>query len=363
MSEHTGNTQPVPFEPGSTQPLKPVKKKMRWGSLALSVVGILALLLLGGVGGYWNGIGTRKTAEATVLTKQLAEQYQLALVDEQFGRFEAAKERLEFIIQNGPTFPGAQNELAKVLVQMTVPTVTPTPTITPTPDVRGEQGLFATANQFIATGDWPGALAQLDQLRKQDPKYKTAEIDGMYYFALRNYGMDLIQKQGNLEGGIYQLTLAERFAPLDNSATSLRDGARLYLTASSFFGVDWKQSVYFFAQAATAYPSLWDGTMSSTQRYQVSLMRYGDQLWKAGDACGAVEQYTAAQGLGNLDDASTKNANQAYQECYPATDVPTAATVEPTGAVPTNTGVVPPTATTEPPTAEPTQAPSETPTP
>ena len=90
-------------------------------------------------------------------------------------------------------------------------------------------------------------------------------------------------------------------------------------------------------------------------------MRYGDQLWKAGDACGAVEQYTAAQGLGNLDDASTKNANQAYQECYPATDVPTAATVEPTGAVPTNTGVVPPTETTEPPTAEPTQTPSETP--
>jgi hypothetical protein len=229
--------------------------------------------------------------------------------------------------------------------------------------VRGEQGLFATAKQFIATGDWPSALAQLDQLRKQDPKYKTAEIDGMYYFALRNYGMNLIQQQGNLEGGIYQLTLAERFAPLDNSATSLREGARLYLTASSFFGVDWKQSVYFFAQAASGYPSLWDGTMSSTQRYQVSLMRYGDQLWKAGDACGAVEQYTAAQGLGNLDDVSTKNANQAYQECYPATDVPTAATVEPTGAVPTNTGVVPPTATTEAPTAEPTQTPSETPTP
>ncbi len=49
----------------------------------------------------------------------------------------------------------------------------------------------------------------------------------MYYFALRNYGHDLITKQGNLEGGIYYLTLAERFGPLDNTAIGLREGARM----------------------------------------------------------------------------------------------------------------------------------------
>ena len=52
-------------------------------------------------------------------------------------------------------------------------------------------------------------------MRKYDPNYNTSLVDGMYYFALRNYGYDLITKQGNLEGGIYQLTLAERFGPLD----------------------------------------------------------------------------------------------------------------------------------------------------
>ncbi len=357
MSEHTGNTQPLPpFKADSTQPLKPVKKIRRWRSIALSVVGVIALLAFGSMGGYWRGIAERKAAESGIINQQLMEQYQLALVDEQFGRYEAAKERLEFIIQNSPAFPGVQNELAKVLVQMTIPTATPTPTITPTPDVRGEEGLFATAQQLIATGDWANALAQLDQLRKQDPKYKTSQIDGMYYFALRNYGMSLIQQQGNLEGGIYELTLAERFAPLDNTANSLREGARLYLTASSFFGVDWKQSVYYFAQAASGYPALWDGTMSSTQRYQVSLMRYGDQLWKGGDACGAYEQYQAAQGIGNLDDVAGKNANQAYQQCYPATEVPTEAATH--VVVPTHTpGEVVPTET-------PTEAaPTETPPP
>ena len=360
MSEHTGNTQPLPpFDPGSTQPLKPVKKASRWRSIAVSSVGVIALLAFGSVGGYWSGLGVRKAAESKVINKQLIEQYQFAFVDEQFGRYEAAKERLDFIIQHSPTFPGAQNELAKVLVQMSVPTATPTPTITPTPDVRGEQGLFATAQQLIATGDWANAIAQLDQLRKQDPQFKTSQIDGMYYFALRNYGMSLIQQQGNLEGGIYELTLAERFAPLDNSASSLREGARLYLIASSFFGVDWKQSVFYFAQAASGYPALWDGTMSSTQRYHESLMRYGDQLWKAGDACGATEQYQTAAGIGNLDEVAAKNANQAYQECYPATEAPT---VAPTSAVPTNTGVVVPTDTPAPPTDTPAP-PTETSTP
>ncbi len=88
-------------------------------------------------------------AEASIRTKQLAEQYQYALVDEQFGRYDAAQLRLEYIIQNDPSFPGAQNELAKVLVQSKVPTPVPTATITPTPDLRGQESMFATANSSL----------------------------------------------------------------------------------------------------------------------------------------------------------------------------------------------------------------------
>ena len=57
-------------------------------------------------------------------------------------------------------------------------------------------------------------MVVLDTLRRKDPAFHTVEVDGMYYFALRNLGVDLIQA-GNLEGGIYELTLAERFAPLE----------------------------------------------------------------------------------------------------------------------------------------------------
>ncbi len=323
MSEDLGNTQPKePFQADSTQPLKPVKKAPRWRSIVISVAGVLVLVALGLAGGYWSGIGVRDTTEAGIVNKQLTEQFQYALVDEQFGRYDAARQRLEYIIQHNPSFPGAQAELTNILVKSTIPTDTPTPTITPTPGLRGEQAMFATAQQLIAAGDWGNAISQLDQLRKENPRYKTVQVDGMYYFALRNYGMSLIQQQGNLEGGIYELTLAERFGMLDNTASSVRDGARAYLQASSFFGVDWRRSAGYFADVASGWPSLWDGTMTASQRYFQSLMRYGDELWAQGDACGATEQYQTAATLGNLDATASKNANQAYQECYPPTEVP-----------------------------------------
>ncbi len=328
MSEHTGNTQPLqPFKGDDTQPLKPVKKAPRWRSVLLSVLGVILLLLLGGLGGYGSGIGARQAAKSQIISQQLTEQFQFALVDENFGRYEEAKQRLEFIIQNDPSFPGAQNELAKVLVQMTIPTPTPTPTLTPTPDVRGEQALFASAQQLIAAGDWPNALTTLDQLRKNDPNFNTSQVDGMYYFALRNYGVYLIQ-YSNLEGGIYELTLAERFAPLDNTAGGLREGARAYIQASSYFGVDWPRAAQNFAQVANGWPALNDGTMSATQRYHISLMRYGDVLWRSGDACGAYDKYSAAQSISDLDEEAAKNANQAHEQCYPATEVPTEAATE-----------------------------------
>lgn len=338
MSEETGNTQSTPpIKEDDTQPLKPVKKAPRWRSILLSILGVIILLALGGVGGYASGIADRQNEKSKVVSQQLSEQFQYALVDEQFGRYEAAKERLDFIIQNDSNFPGAQDELAKILVQMTIPTATPTPTLTPTPDLRGEQALFGTAQQLIAAGDWENALNELGQLRKLDPNFNTSQVDGMYYFALRNYGVNLILQQGNLEGGIYQLTLAERFAPLDNQANGLREGARAYIQAASFYGIDWRQATQYFAQVASGWPSLFDGTMTASQRYFNSLVNYGDQLFGQSQFCDAYKQYQTAQGIGNLDSDAAKHANQAYQQCYPATETPQPTSVPDTAVPATDT--------------------------
>jgi tetratricopeptide (TPR) repeat protein len=330
MSEPTGNTQPIkPIEQDSTHAIKsPQKKSGRWVSILVSILGVILLLSLGGIGGYFSGLGDRADAKSQVIDKQLTDQFQFALVDEHYGRYDTAKQRLDFIIQNNSGFPGAQAELAKVLVLMTIPTATTTPTLTPTPDLRGEQALFATAQGLIAKGDWANALTELDQLRKEDPKFNTSQVDGMYYFALRNYGVALIQG-GNLEGGIYQLTLAERFAPLDHDASALREGARSYIQAAAFFGTDWKESAALFSTVSSGWPSLWDGTMTASLRYQISLMRYGDLLFANQRDCDAYQQYQLAASLGSLDQIAAKNSNQAHAVCYPPTEVPTETAVAP----------------------------------
>jgi tetratricopeptide (TPR) repeat protein len=330
-------------EPGSTQPVRPAKKSSRWRSTLLAVLGILALLGLGALGGYTSGIAQRQNARRAIISSQLVEQFEFALVDIQFGRYEAAKQRLEFIIENDPRFPGAQEEYAKVLVLSTIPTPSPTPEPTATPDMRGVEALFATAQQLIAVGDWANALTALDQLRKDDPNFQTAQVDGMYYFALRNRGVSLIQEEGNLEGGIYRLTLAERFAPLDSTANGLREGARAYIQAASYFGVNWGTAVELFRSVANGWPSMWDGNMNAGQRLRLALMRYGDELWARGDGCGATEIYSEAKSFGELDDTAGRNSNQAYQQCFPATEVPTAAPTSETPSVelPTETPTVP----------------------
>jgi tetratricopeptide (TPR) repeat protein len=315
---------------------------------ALGLIIVLALAILAG---YSSGIGIRKSTYSSAIMQQLGEQYQNTLIDIQFGRYENAKQRLEWIISQDPSFPGAQEKLTEVLVLSNQPTPTMTPSLTPTPDFTGAEQAFTSAQQLIAAQDWPAALQALDTMRKLDASYQQSQVDGMYYFALRNYGYDLIVKQGNLEGGIYQLTLAERFGPLDRDTNGLREGARYYLIGASFWELDWAQALSYFTQVA-GY-GLWDGTMTVSERIQIASMRYGDQLFGQGQNCDAVVQYQNAQAIGALDQAAAENFDDAYGLCFPAT-----ATLDPNLLITPTLGTPsePPPATTEP-------AKTETPTP
>lgn len=310
MSESTGNTQPIK-----------VKKPVRWPRIILSLLGALILLAVSIFGGYQLAIGDRVSASKDVVNRQLTEQFQFALVDIQFGRYQAAKQRLEYILSNDPSYPGATEKLTEILVLLNIPTPTVTPLPTPTPNPTGAEGIFTQAQALVAARDWGNALVALDEVRKADPGFKTGQVDGMYYFVLRNYGYDLIIA-GNLEGGIYELSLAERFAPLDRTANALRDNARYYLIGASFWDVDWKQATQYLSEVRGT--GLWDGTMNANERYNYAGMRYGDQLFRQNDMCGAEAQYleVIANG-GTLDAEATKHLNQATQICHPPVVVPT----------------------------------------
>lgn len=343
---------------GSTQPNIKVSKPRRGPLILFNALGLIIILVLAVLAGYGSGISARRENQSSLISQQLGEQYQYALVDIQFGRYAIARQRLEFIIAHQPTFPGAQEKLTEVLVLINVPTPTITPSLSPTPDFSGAEQAFAQAQQQIAAQDWPGAIATLDTIRKLDATYKTGQVDGMYYFALRNYGYNLITRQGNLEGGIYQFTLAERFGPLDRDANALREGSRYYLIGASFWELDWEQALFYFQQVYGGYSGLWDGTMTAGERFFFASMRYGDQLVEQERYCDAVTHYQNAQAIGALDAQAQEGFERAFIECFPPTPIidltpVVTSTIDPALITPPATTEVPP---TEPP------APSETPT-
>ncbi|MBV6451660.1 MAG: hypothetical protein MHPDNHAH_02406 [Anaerolineales bacterium] len=344
MSDNLGNTQPN---------MKAVKPR-RGKKILFTALGVIVLLAIAIFSGFQSGLGTRRAYQSSVMSQQLSEQFTYALVDIQFGRYENAKQRLEWIIQHDPSFPDAQQQLTNVLVLMNQPTPTPTPSLTPTPDFSGAEEAFSRAQQLIAAQDWPGAIGALDEMRKLDPTYNASLVDGMYYFALRNYGVNLINS-GNLEGGIYQITLAERFGPLDRDSNGLREGARVYLIGASFWELDWSQAVFYFQQASS-WGNLWDGTMTASVRYQFALMRYGDELVGQERYCGngeALAQYQNALAYGALD----KTAQDNYDEILPICNPPTPTTGPVFTPTETPTGGPPPAATDTP------SAPTDTPAP
>src|SRR5215207_6133092 len=311
MSENLGNTEPS----------IPIRRPWRGRAFLFNALGLIIILVLAILAGYGSGISTRKSNESSNITQQLGEQFQYALVDIEFQRYENARQRLDFILAHDPNFPGVQEKLTQVLVLMNQPTPTITPSLSPTPDFTGAEQAFAQAQQQIAAQDWPGAIGTLDLIRKLDPTYKTGQVDGMYYFALRNYGYDLITKQGNLEGGIYHFTLAERFGTLDRDANGLREGSRYYLIGASFWELDWAQALSYFNQIA-GY-GLWDGTMTVSERIHFAYMRYGDELFQQGQYCDAVDQYRNAELIAALDQQAAEAYDDALGECFPATPTST----------------------------------------
>jgi tetratricopeptide (TPR) repeat protein len=334
----------------------------------MTLLGILMLALIAvtsGFAGYRAGIVRRMSAQEAQVAGQLQTQFDLALQEIQAGQFNRAKQRLEYIIKLNPGYPGVTEKLAEVLLAMNstaTPTIVPTPTITPTPDLRGVEELFAQAQQYVANSDWSNAIDTLLSLRKADPNYQPIWIDGRLYVSLRNRGKDKILRDGDLEGGIYDLTLAERFGPLDAEAKGHLTWAELYLRGASFWELDWGQAVFYFAQIQPALPNLRDGSgMTATERLRQALIGYGDSFAKVEDWCNAQPQYEQALTLGTDPEVEEKLADAIQgcegdgeeEEAPPAEETPLVTPATPAETIPADTTQVPTEAITEAPTVAP----------
>ena len=325
---------------------------------------VLFALATSAVYGAWLGFQSanleNETSVKTAEALYIAEQYSLALQDYQAGEFELAEQRLEYVINEDPNYPGAIEDLAAVK-QILYATATPTspppsPTPTSTPDLRPIYDLFDEAERQFLLNEWDAVISTITALRNLDLQYQVVKVDAMLYQVLRHRGVDKIRNQKSLEGGIFDLALAENFAPLDAEASNWRNLARLYMIGLGFWEVYPEQAVYYFQQVASAAPYLLDSSgWTARERYRAVLIQYADQLTVEEEWCIAEEYYLLALSI-RSEISIAEQRSFVSIKCSPPTATPAPSTATPTATFtilvdssPTATGtlgvVVTPTAT------------------
>jgi hypothetical protein len=267
-------------------------------------VGASILLMAGGIGlvlGYITGTRARAVDAAISGAVDLQTQFELGIQDYRAGEYSLAQQRFEYVLNNDPDFPGVAQYLAETWLRLNETgiqvddLIPPTATLSPTPDTRAVDELYAVARTQFQNQDWRNLVPTILALRNINPLYQVTEVDRMLFLALHFSGIEKILGEGDLEGGLYALAIANQFARLDNQARVYQEWARLYQIGMSFWGVQPEWSVFYFGQLAAAAPNLHDlSGITAWNRYRLALLQYGDQLAKGEDWCAAYEQYNQA---------------------------------------------------------------------
>jgi tetratricopeptide (TPR) repeat protein len=280
--------------------------------VAMAIIGTLA---------FFQGRNINTETQTAAVSQALDEQFKLGLLDLEAGRFELARQRFEAVISYDPAYPGAEDMLVEALVNSNIPTITPTSLPTATPDPSPPDQLLATAEAAITEADWDTAIDKLLTLRAKDPSFETARVDGLMYIALRNLGMELIA-QGLMEEGLYNLSLAARFGPLDRDALFRETLARQYILANSYIGLNWARAAELFGPLCEQ-----GATLDSCPKFGDAAWRYGEQLEDADDICGAAEYYTASLDAWPNPDLE-EEAEDAVEKCEESRRPPPTSTPE-----------------------------------
>jgi tetratricopeptide (TPR) repeat protein len=298
--------------------------------IALGLVTVLILGGLGGLGGYLKALDIRMENQEAIIGTEVADQFLLGLINFERGEYEVARQRFEYILSIDPNNTAAAEKLTEVLLRMgaedSLPTPKPTSTIglTPTPDTRQLEEIY---NLILAMRDqqnWDTMLENLDALRSRDIDYKAVDLDGLYFIAYRNRGLQRIQIQGNLEGGIFDLNRAELYGPLDIEARNYRDWAGKYITGVSFWGIDWDEVLNYLSPLAISAPYLSDSSNFTVQdrvataQVEVNLklietarFRYTQRKW-----CEAYDMYSEASQFIQLSDDDRVRLQDAENKCF-----------------------------------------------
>ncbi|MBN2555126.1 MAG: hypothetical protein JXA97_04230 [Anaerolineales bacterium] len=313
-----------PLRTGGEAPKKPGKRRV-----FLLIPAVLVLVLLVAVSlGYVIGKSDQATVREQNAALSVQEQFDLSVEDLLAGRFELAKQRLEYVLSLDPQNPDAAELLGMVLTALNQPTPTASPAVTNTPTVTPNTGsseeTFASAQIAFANQDWNGAINLLMILRSSDPEYRRSESNQILATALRNRGMDKLF-QGYLEQGIYDLNLAAQFGPLDAQAASWQQSAAFYIFANSYIGLDWRLAAEYMGQMCQA--NIW----GACAKFANAAREYANLLVEDENWCDGSAYYAQALGAG-YDVSFAPTATEAASLCMTATAPSPTISVTPTGS-------------------------------
>ena len=300
----TQPVNPVPDLPDNETTTTTVLQKhgQKWWVVG-GIIAVLVITAMGALGGYFSGIANRKATENNNRALVASMQYQLGVTDLQAGRYGFAKQRFEYVIELDPGFPGVLEKMAEISIIMNAtatPTPAPIPTAAPTLDLSGVENLLAQSKQFLVAKDWSGAISALDAIRKGNPSFKTLEVDGLYFLALKHRGVEKIYQLGKLESGIYDIVLMTRFGPMDVDSRDASEWAVSYIYGASWWGIDFLRVVKDLEVVYTNFPNMQDqGHITAFERYRMALAGVGDQLSLKEKWCDAVPYYFQSLQLGD----------------------------------------------------------------
>ncbi len=327
-----------------TEQPEPARKKGRGKWIWLGILIMLVIAALGTGYGYLSAIKARTVAEENQKLEIATTQFVMAQQDQANGNLKMARQRLEYVLQVYPEYPGITDKLAEVMLALSLansnaaepqPTLEVVATVVPTKDTSQVSVLFVQAQNQLAASDWPGLLETVNKMRDIDPSYEAIKVDGMYYYALRYNGIRKVNA-GRFEPGMYYFAMAERIAPLDVEVESVKAWAQMYQIAASWYGVNWQKAADNFYTLYQQMPNMIDAEgVTAKQRYVNSMEGIGDNLMLIYDYCNAATQYSAAKDI-LVSDQLLAKIQQAQEYCAnpPMTPTPT---VDPNAPVPTPT--------------------------
>lgn len=317
---------------GETRPhntVKPSRSLLSGKRIFFVIPAVIFLVIaVATLAGYVTGKSDRVARQQQAVADSVAEQFDLSVTDFLEGRYEFARQRLDYILEIDPGNSDATELLGMVLAASNQPTPTASPAVTNTPtvtpDVSSSEDIFASAQIAFANQDWTGAINLLVLLRDGDPEYRRSEANQILASALRNRGMDQLF-QGYLEQGIYDLNLAEQFGPLDAQAASWRQSAAFYIFANSYIGLDWGLAAEYMGQMCQA--NIW----GACAKFANAAREYANLLVAEENWCDGSLYYAQALNQG-YDTSFAPTATEAASLCQTATAPTPTASVTPTGS-------------------------------